>query len=139
MEEKNPFRFYLIIAVFVILQILISCTMIPPLRAFLGIMMRQSPRGRPAQKQPVTKIYSYNMIDNCHLFSGDPWSQEEMDRIPRNAPFFLNVLAYALKPDKSQLMSLMLYDSVRKKDRLNSQYYQYFQGRGQSDEDESPF
>jgi len=130
MEEKTPFRFYLIIAVFVILQILISCTMIPPLRAFLGIMMRQSPRGRPAQKQPVTKIYSYNMIDNCHLFSGEPWSQEEMDRIPRNAPFFLNVLAYALKPDKSQLMSLMLYDSVRKKDRLNSQYFQYFQGRG---------
>jgi len=130
MEEKTTFRFYIIIVIFVILQILISITMIPPLRAFLGIMMRQSPSPRSAQKSPVTKIYAHKMIDNCHLFSGEPWPPEEMELIPGNAPFFLNVLAYALKPDRSQLMSIILYDSVRKKDRLASQYFKYFQGRG---------
>ncbi len=128
MEEKTPFRLYIIIAVFIFLQIFISFTMIPPLRAFLELMKRQPSIPRPPQKQSVTKIYSHNMIDKCHLFSGESWPQEEMESISGNAPFFLNVLTYALKPDKSQLMSLMLYDTVRKKDKLVSQYFSYFQG-----------
>ena len=129
MTEKSSTGLYIKIAFIVILELLIIITMILPLRDFISYRKEiHSEKEEPVDrtKREATKIYTHQIIDKCHTFSGQPWPDGASKHIPPGSLFFLNPVWQVLKPDNSQMFNLMLYDQVEAGDKLASTYSSYY-------------
>jgi metal-dependent hydrolase (beta-lactamase superfamily II) len=128
-REWRTVTLYLKAAFIILVEVFVIVFLFPPLQAVIN--SKQSPlkqRSTSPEQMKATKIFTNKIVDKCHTFAGKPWPAEEQSKTQKGLPYFMNVVAPALKEDPGQMMCCILYDRVHSGDDMLAKYGQKFIG-----------